>query len=613
MFRKNKPVLPLYTGPAVPVALAGNPNVGKSVLFQKLTGRYVAVSNYPGTTVDTAVGLWKGRPLIDTPGVYALSSYSDEEKCARDLILRSNEIINVIEARHLARDLLFTLQLIDMGKKLLVCVNMMDELAQSGQSLNLKALERQLGVPVRGMTAIKGEGIDEIEKALPLMKPGKCTPQTQKAFSSCPAHLTQGEKVLYLEEDEILLKEKHLPSLHKMEEIYLARRTRAQAIAHEVLTEEKKTDTFSHLLLQPFLGTLFLLGCLFISFLYIRFFLADFVVGLTQDTFMEGYAVPLIRRGFSFLHKDGLLYALLCGEYGLCTLFPTYVFALLLPLMMGFTFLLSLWEDSGFLPRACVLLDRPLQALGMSGRAFLPLLTGFGCVTAGILSTRLMPTKKERRIAAALLGLFIPCSAQMGILLSLLTPLGLQAWLLFLLIMGGEFILCGRLLQRGLKGERQPLLLDLPRLRRPLLRNVCKKTGTKTLSFLLDAAPLFALGCVTLSLLSYFGVLHRICQTLSPVTSLMGLPKEILPVLLMGVLRKDFGAAGLKSLLSLGKLSALQTFIALLLLSLSLPCLSSILMLGKEDGLPFTLFVCLLSLLLSLLTGIGLNQLSLLF
>jgi ferrous iron transport protein B len=277
-----------------------------------------------------------------------------------------------------------------------------------------------------------------------------------------------------------------------------------------------------------------------------------------------------------------------------------YVFGLLMPLVAGFYFVLSIMEDSGYLPRVATLTDRILVKMGLNGRAIIPIILGLGCVTMATITTRILGSGRERIIATALLGIAIPCSAQLGVIFGMVAPLGLSYLVLYLSIMGLIFIGLGIIMDKFIPGKSTDLLIDLPPMRLPQLKNVLKKTYTRTLHFLKEALPLFALGALLISLLNISGSLHAIQNLMSPlVHGWMKLPETASTAFIMGIVRRDFGAAGLYSL----PMSPQQTLVSLVAITLFVPCIASILVILKERGLKDGLLIWIGSLVIAFLAG----------
>ncbi len=566
------------------LVLVGNPNVGKSVFFNTLTGKYVDVSNFPGTTVDISTGRFDDYIVEDTPGIYGVSSFNDEERVARDVILNGDVVLNVIDAVHMQRDIFLTQQLIDMGKKVIVAVNLIDEATKNGIKIDIKKLSGFLGVEVFATSALKGIGIDDIKKNITKARVGNKTEGIQEMISEMvSSKVSEAEALLVLEEDEVISERKGLKPGDKRDEIYKKRRERVDKIINEVVSDSFEGSSFGtklgRLMLKPITGLPILLVILTAMFWFIGVFIAQIVVDFTEATVMEGIYKPFIEDILSFIPKDSFLGSLFIGDFGLLTMTPIYMLGLLLPLTIGFYLLMSLMEDSGLLPRIAVLSDKALSKVGLNGRAIIPLILGFGCVTMATLTTRLLGSKRERIIATFLLGLTIPCSAQFGVIIGLLTPLGFKYIIGYTVILILIFGISGALMNRFLPGESTSLFIDLPPIRLPQAMNVLKKTMVKTKAFIFEATPIFAIGAVLITILQYTGALTAIEHAIAPVTvQWLKLPDQASVVFIMGLIRRDFGAAGLSHMV----LTNGQMFVALITITLFVPCVASIIMIFKE-------------------------------
>jgi ferrous iron transport protein B len=569
------------------IVLAGNPNVGKSVFFNALTGMYVDVSNYPGTTLDISYGKYGDDLVIDTPGVYGISSFNDEERVARDVILTADLVINVVDAAHLERDLFLTQQIIDMRIPMVLVLNMMDEAKAQGLEIDLELLGSLLGVPVIPAVAIRRQGIEELKASLPQARKGNVEPELQEKIEALLDKVdTPSEAVLVLEEDAVIAARHGIEPIKSREEIYLQRRERVNGILEQTVREASKGIRFStrlsRAMINPWTGIPILLLCLWGMYQLIGIFVAGTVVGLTEETIMQGMYEPAVRGLVTnIISEQSILGKILIGEFGLLTMTVTYIFGLLLPLVVGFYLILSIMEDSGYLPRLATLVDRALGYLGLNGRAIIPLILGFGCVTMAVITTRMLGSDRERRIAIFLLGLAIPCSAQLGVIAGMLAGLGPGLFVIYLLVIFGVFALVGTALNKILPGKSSDLLIELPPLRLPQPVNVLKKTITKSTMFIKEAAPLFALGALLITIMQLTGFLELAQNALIPLTEgWLKLPKETTTAFIMGLVRRDFGAAGLYDL----ALSPQQTMIALLTITMFVPCIASVIVIYKERG-----------------------------
>jgi ferrous iron transport protein B len=580
------------------VVLVGNPNVGKSIFFNYLTDSYVSVSNYPGTTLDISSGEFKDYIVLDTPGVYGVSSFNDEEKVARDIILSADIIVNIVDAVHLERDLFLTQQLIDMDKKVIVALNMMDEARSRGLEINLEQLKEDLGVEVVPTVAVDNQGLAMLSDTIQNAKKGnKSLSSEMKERLEDISKKTENnaDSLLILEGDQYVANHFNLEALDFREEVYNKRRNRVNNIVENILTKVENNnsigDKIGSLLLKPLTGIPILLVILYFLYQFIGVFVAQTLVGITEETIMIGMYEPFIIDLVSnFVSINSLLGKILIGEFGVLTMTVTYIFGLLLPLVAGFYFFLAILEDSGYMPRIAALVDRGLNYLGLNGRAIIPMLLGFGCVTMATVTTRLLGSKREKIIAIFLLGLAIPCSAQLGVIAGLIAPLGLKYFIIYVITIFAVYAIAGTFLNKVLPGKSTDLLIDLPPVRLPRLKNILRKTYLKSKYFIFEAGPIFAMGAIGITLLKEGGILYWIQEKVAPfIVGWLKLPKETTEAFIMGIIRRDFGAAGLNSL----ALTSDQTLVSLIVITLFVPCIAAMLVMIKEQGFKQALMVWL--------------------
>ncbi len=528
------------------IVLAGNPNVGKSAIFSGLSGRYAEISNFPGTTVEATRGVWKDQPLIDAPGTYGLGEHSEEERITTDLIGRAAIVVNVVDAAHLDRDLFLTLQLAESGVPMVVALNLIDEARRAGAEPDAAELERILGVPVVPTVAVTGEGLEQLGEAIGRARPGSW-------------------------------------SLNGSDD--LARRRAADELYARVVPETRKRRRIAEWLGRASVTLHWGIPMLVLSlagiYLLVGVLVAQNLVGFTEARLGQEMWEPFARSIADRIGIGGPLGEILVGEFGLFTMTVTYVVFLLAPLVAAFYFALALLEDSGFLPRIATLVDRLLGAVGLNGRAVIPIILGFGCVTMGTITTRLLATRREKTIATALLNFAIPCSAQLAVMAALLAGFG-GGWVFaYAAIIFAMLIAVGTVLDRMLPGKSTPLLIELPPLRWPRPSAVARKTLTKGYWFMHEATPWFAAGALIVAVLQVTGGLAVWERLLRPLmVSWLHLPAETARAIVMGLVRRDFGAAGLYDM----GLSPQQALVALVVITLFVPCVASIMVMVKEQG-----------------------------
>ncbi len=631
---------------SAPIVLIGNSNVGKSAVFAALTGRRVDVSNYPGTTVEIASGTVRAdgeRTLIDTPGIRSTVPLSEDERVTRDALLdlAPSAVVQVVDAKNLRRGLLLTLELAETDLPVVLCLNMTDEAEARGIRIDADRLSRVLGVPVVPTVATRRVGIDRLRAALPQAAPVRRTVRFDDRIEEA---LAQVESLLpeavgprralalgLLAGDPTLparvgLGPRSASALSRIREelevalgepiayaITRARLAEVDRILPEVLHRRRVAArragaTVGRLAAHPAWGWPILLGVLVATYLLVGVLGAGNLVGLLEERFFGELVNPWATRLVRDLVPWPLLRRFLVGEYGLVTMALTYGFAIVLPIVATFFLAFGVLEDSGYLPRLGVMLDRAFRRIGLNGKAVLPLVLGLGCVTMATVSTRMLESRRERIQATLLLALAIPCSAQLGVMLGMISitgPVGVAIWLSVVL---GSLLAVGWLADRVLPGERSEFLLELPPMRRPALGPVLTKTAARIEWYLREVIPVFVVTTAVLFALDETGLLARIEHMLSPVVvSWLGLPAAATGVLLVGFLRRDYGAAGLFALATAGALSVQQTVVALVVITLSIPCIAALLMIVREHGMRVALAMLATVLSVVLLVGGLLN------
>ena len=574
---KSPPLLRLRAHP-LRIALVGNPNVGKSVVFGRLTGRYVTVSNYPGTTVAVTSGRAQVGAevcdVVDTPGVNAIEGVlSEDEKVTRDLLRdgRAELIVQVADARNLRRALMLTSQLADLGLPMILVLNMMDEARTRGVDIDRAGLSEELGIPVIEAVAPEGRGIAELREALPQAAPASA------------ARDTGGSHIEWADQTTQRFRSMGAVTLGRAQE-WLGRAVR-----------------------EPLTGIPILLAVLYLTYLVVGVFGAQTLVGLLEKELFGTYINPWAERAAAYI-PFAFARDFLVGNYGLITMGLTYAIAIVLPVVTTFFLVFGFLEDSGYIPRLAIFSDRLFRAMGLNGKAVLPMVLGLGCDTMATMTTRILATPKERLIAILLLVLGVPCSAQLATIMGILGGISFWALLTLFGVVLGQMILVGYLAAKVLPGDRSDFIMELPPIRLPRLRNLLTKTGLRVRWYLGEAVPLFLVGTALLFVLDRSGGLAIVAGASRPiVTGLLGLPSKSAEVFVMGFLRRDYGAAGLFLMARNGDLSHVQAVVALTVMTLFVPCVANFLMVVKERGLRVGLAILGFVTVLAVGTGGALN------
>jgi ferrous iron transport protein B len=614
------------------VMIVGAPNVGKSLLFNRLTGSYVVVSNYPGTTVEVSRGVLDtsaGRfEVVDTPGIYSLTPITAEEHVTLAVLLaeKPRAVVHVIDAKNLQRMLGLTLQLADAGLPVVLALNMADEARMLGIRIDAPRLEQILRIPVVVTVATTGAGIRELASRLPHAQPAAGTrilfdPHLETAISSISGLLdasgplaSRVRALLLLQtapaENGLLCGETEKKQANPIARIAAAaRRDRSHSINYHATISVQQTvdrilgetvafpsqaapgfrEQLSRWLMRPFPGIPILLLVLYFGlYQFVGSFGAGTLVDFLQDTVFSGYVTPWVDRLIGALIPWQVLRDLFIGPYGIVTLGIRYAVALIFPIVGTFFIAFSILEDSGYLPRLAMLLDRIFKKIGLNGRAVIPMVLGLGCDTMAMIVTRTLETTREKVIASLLLALAVPCSAQMGVIVGLLAgrPKALLVWFGVILLI---FLAAGMLAARFLPGERPRFYMELPPLRWPRFGNVIAKTYARMVWYFKEVFPLFILASVLIWVGQITGLFQTVVRGLTPLVRWMGLPDQAAVAFLFGFFRRDYGAAGLYDLQKAGALQGNQLVVASITLTLFLPCVAQLLIMRKERGLRFAL------------------------
>jgi ferrous iron transport protein B len=611
----------LVLDPEAPIILVGHPNVGKSALFGALTGRYVEVSNFPGTTIEVYQGQVDGLPLIDTPGVQSLQARSDDERVTRNILLARppRVVVQVADARNLRRSLLLTLQLAELGHPFLLDVNMADEARARGMALDIVRLGQVLGAEVVETVAIRKQGVDDLRARFDVARPmgyrihydGVIENAVVRIVHLLPRDLTGARAIALMclaGDDEIVgrfggdraqtIREAVAETAARYSQplSYLITQQRlrcvdcllAQVVAQQTPPLSKVgqawAEGFGRAAVHPVWGWPILAAVLIGMYLFVGRLGAGLLVDWTEDVVFGQWLVPAATWLVNLLPLPFVV-ELLLGQYGLLTMALTYGIAIVMPIVLTFFLAFGVLEDSGYLPRLAVMMDRPFKAMGLNGKAVLPMVLGLGCDTMATLTTRILETRKDRVIVTLLLALGVPCSAQLGVLLGMIAFLPPTAIMVWGAIVVAVMFVVGWLATRVIPGKRSDFILELPPIRAPQLSNILIKTVARLEWYLKEVLPLFVLGTLILFALDKTGALQVLEGWATPlVQGGLGLPPETTAAFIIGFLRRDYGAAGLFTLARAGQLNAAQLLISLVVITLFVPCIANVLVIVKEHG-----------------------------
>jgi ferrous iron transport protein B len=615
------------------IFLVGNPNVGKSALFGLLTGRYVTVSNYPGTSVEITKGeavIHKQKfQMIDTPGVNSLVPMSEDEKVTRDILLEeeADSVIQVVDTKNIRRGLFITLQLIEMGLPLVIDLNMRDEASSRGIDIREDLLMERLGLKVVSTVAVQRKGISSLKKTaikpdisgyrfrydaaiedcISKMEP--LLPESKISKRSIALMILSGDKTLKkwlrdnLSEDAISSIEElrdEAAEKYSMPLSFVISRQRLKAvneIADEVIVKTPPAKKgimryIGEVSTHPVWGIPFLLFVIFLLYEFVGVFGAGMLVDWFENVLFGEYLNPWAVKIVNFLVPFEFVRDLFIGPYGLISMALTYAIAIILPITTTFFLAFSIMEDSGYLPRLAAMLNRFFRMMGLNGKAVLPMVLGLGCDTMATLTTRILDTPKERLIVIILLALGVPCSAQLGVILGMFGNLPASAFIIWVVVLVLTILFVGFLSSRLIPGESADFILELPPIRKPQLSNVLIKTLWRIEWYLKEAVPLFMLGTLILFAADKLNIIPALQKAASPlIVTVLGLPPETTESFIMGFLRRDYGAAGLFELQKQGLLNTEQVVVSLVTITLFIPCIANLFMIIKERGVKTALAI----------------------
>ncbi|MDX1622892.1 MAG: ferrous iron transporter B [Gemmatimonadota bacterium] len=603
---------------AATLVLVGNANVGKSVLFRNLTNRYVTVSNYPGTTVEIVRARAdlgdRTVEVVDTPGINDLSPRSEDARVARDLLLESDDatILQVADAKNLRRALLLTLQLAELGRPMVLALNMHDELEERGGRIDVEALSEILGIPVVPTVAVRDRGTEELIEAIDEARIPRRFGRILEGNDEYARNRAALERVTDILESTWAIEQPRHASLRVRLGFWAMHPWKGLGVLGLVLGAVfwfvgllgagTLVDFFEVAIFQQRIGPLvirFLDALLPFGHAHAVETVAhpiglpvtpvhEWTVGtLSREVVVPGYELAANGAGAWWPSVSRFVHDLFVGEYGLITMGLSYAFAIVLPIVTTFFLAFSVLEDSGYFPRMAIMVNRLFRKMGLNGKAVLPMILGLGCDTMATMSTRILETRRERIVTTLLLALAVPCSAQLGVLLAMTTALSLPAAMLWVVVIVGVILFVGWLTARLWGASSSEFVLEVPPMRWPQASNVLVKTYGRLKWYLKEVVPLFLLGTFVLFVLDELDLLGRIADIGEPlVTGWLGLPSDMTNAFLVGFLRRDFGAVYILDAATgpNAVLSPHQIFVAMITITLFIPCFANLLIIAREHG-----------------------------
>ncbi len=627
------------------IALAGNANVGKSVIFNQLTGLNQIIGNWPGKTVERAEGTLHYRGykihIIDLPGIYSLSTFSLEECVSREYIAleKPDIVINVVDASTLERNLFFTVQLLELETPLIIALNQIDLAEKKGITTDNEKMEKLLGIPVVPAIAIRGVGIDEIlKKAVDVIEQKeeikttvirygreveerieKITALIKNIQTKYPSRwiaikLLEGDeeiKKLVMDSNPQIIQNAEQYAV-EIEQIHgepcpVVIASERYDIANKIAREVQQSIAPSKIELVERLDNIALhkiWGYPMMLIILLSVFLAIFTSGnILSELLSRSFesTKPLAEKtlGSGYLFKiiwEGLFEGIIAG------------ITIALPYIVPFYILLAILEDTGYLPRAAFLMDNIMHKIGLHGKAFIPMILGCGCNVPACLGCKIMETQRERFITA-FLSTLVPCAARTVVILGLVGAFVGIKWALALYIFNLLIILAlGRAAFKVLPGEPVGLIMEMPSYRRPSLKIVAKQSWFRVKDFIYVAFPLIIAGSLAIKILELANLLQIIANTMSPITvTWLGLPSIVGIAFIFGILRKELTLIMLATLLGTTNfaivLTQSQMIVFTLVTMLYIPCIATIAALKREFGWKKALAITVFEIAFATLVG----------
>ena len=623
------------------VALIGQPNCGKSTLFNQVAGYKAETGNFPGTTVtfteSTVRVLGEMVELVDLPGTYSLTASNlAEQEVIR--YLSSHEIdavVNIVDASHLQQGLELTLELMDLGKPIVVGLNMMDEAARLGYKINGPELIEILGLPVVPLVASKGQGVKPLFTAVlravrdgaPAKRIPFPDPQLEQSLEKIRRNISQenenwdplAQAIWFLQDEDGVIPESVSPELKEIIEAERAeiirhrgenplwvfsseRHVLARKITQQVLERGEERITWQtradDVLLHPFWGYVFLVGILWM------FFQAVYWIGTTLETPLMAFFDQLTFSLTVMGGEDNLLIGIASGALQGIAGGVAIVLPYLVPFLLGMGFL----EDIGYLPRLAFMMDSLMQRMGLHGKAIVPFILGYGCNVPAVMATRTLEDRRDRFLAATL-AIMVPCAARVAVIFGLIAyHLGSAAALAIYIFNILVIAITGRLLSRRILKESPGMILEVPPYRVPTLRTMFHKTWFRAKEFVIEAWPILIAGSVLLELANKFNFASALNWAARPVTWLLGLPSAVGFPLVFGILRKELSLIMLRQSLQVADISAAlspeQMVSYTIFVVFYVPCLATLVAIRRELNTRNMVIIALLSVVIALVAAL---------
>ncbi len=607
-------------------AIIGSMNVGKSTLFSRMCGGKTTSINVPGSTVSIHAGSIKGTDMdaFDTPGIFSIFSDNEDARASRDILLplttdsHIQGIILVADAKNMKRSIAIALQYAEYGLPMLLDVNMIDEAPPRGIRIDLKKLGEILGVDVCKTIAREGMGVRRVMSRIADMKiPNKLIQYPDRIeqfleivgkFLKSSGISTRVIGLLLLAGDrgvEEYVKGKFglgmLDQLKDLAEEYCREAPGSCTMlltnlyhkkAGQIIDEVQKVTPppqnpflvkFGDWCTQLSTGIPIAVVMLYVMYLFVGSFGATFLVDTINSTIFEGFLIPLTTRLVAPIPSVFIRDMIVDPDFGILTTGVFLALGLVLPVLFCFYIAFGILEESGYLPRISILLDKLLQKMGLNGKSVIPLTMGFSCVTMAIITTRMLDTKREKNIATFLLLLGMPCAPLLAVMFIILGKMPLSASVAVFGLIFLQIFVAGVLLNKLLPGGRIPLVMEIPVMRLPRLTQVFNMAASKTYHFMKEAVPVFVLASLVVFLFERIGGLEVVERVSEPVIKgFMGLPEKSVQVFIKTIIRRESGATEIEHLSSI--YDNVQLVVNLLVMTFLLPCINATIVLFKERG-----------------------------
>lgn len=633
------------------IVIIGPPNVGKSALFNKFANSYSVVANYPQTTADVVRSdtylMGQSFEIIDTPGVSSLQVHSKDERATLNVLIYEHPeaLLFCLNTARIKQGLTLLSQTLEFSTPTVLCLNMIDEAAQKGVMVDTDKLKEITGLPVVETAAIHGAGLSEVKTELANATAGimgvRYPKKIEKAIEEIAALFPEkraprrGLLLLYLMDDKSAgewleerfasqinenaraIKESihnQIPLVSLRFAVLKAHEMWADKVAEKVVTARggpasKLARQAASISRHPVYGWPIFLAIMYLTFTGVA------VIAPPIATIMETYLFLPVAVGIEAMSPNQFTVDFLVGDFGLYTMGVMNAIVTVAPILIVFFIILNTLEDVGYLPNVSVLTNRSLSRMGLSGKASLTLVLGFGCNTMATLTSRMLETKKERIIVSSLIALGVPCAVQLGVMIAILSAAPFSALVIVVGAVMVTQVVAGVALNKLVPASVAPeFIMELPQFRMPMWRHTFKKTYFRVKWFLVEAVPLFVLGAGLMFFLEKTGLLLLIKKFMAPViVGFLSLPDKATEVFLLVLSRRELGAVYFKDMVEAGEADYYQIIVGLVVMTLFIPCVSNTMVMIKELGLAWAASINIGIMIVATLVGGLVNVLIRLF